>query len=60
MTYDLSDRIGTASHQTNAAKSTTATRSYDAFGMLLSTTGSPKVRSASGGPTGTRRTATRV
>ena len=41
-TYDLSDRLGTASRQTNAAKGATATRSYDAFGMLLSTTGSPK------------------
>ena len=41
-TFDLADRLGTASRQTNAAKSTTATRSYDAFGMLVSTTGSPK------------------
>ena len=41
-TFDLSDRLGTASRQTDAAKSTTATRSYDAFGMLQSTTGTPK------------------
>ena len=41
-TYDLSDRLGTASRQTSASKVTTATRNYDAFGMLQSTTGSPK------------------
>ena len=41
-TFDLSDRLGTASRQTNASKATTATRTYDAFGMLLSSTGSPK------------------
>ena len=41
-TYDFSDRLGTASRQTSASKATTATRSYDAFGMLVSTTGTPK------------------
>ena len=41
-TFDLSDRLGTASRQTNAAKSTTATRTYDAFGMLLASSGTPK------------------
>ena len=41
-TFDLSDRLGTASRQTDAAKSTTATRSYDAFGMLVASSGTPK------------------
>ena len=41
-TFDLGDRLGTASRQTDAAKSTTATRSYDAFGMLVASTGTPK------------------
>ena len=58
-TYDLSDRLGTASRQTDAAKSTTATRSYDAFGMLQSTTGTPKGPFGFAGGTGTRRTGTR-
>ena len=40
-TFDLSDRLGSATRQTDAGKAT-ATRSYDAFGMLQSTTGSPK------------------
>ena len=41
-TFDLADRLGTAGRQTDAAKSTTATRSYDAFGMLVASTGTPK------------------
>ncbi|RYG23828.1 hypothetical protein EON82_12800 [bacterium] len=41
-TFDLSDRLGTASRQTNASTTTTATRSYDAFGMLLASTGTPQ------------------
>ena len=41
-TFDLSDRLGTASRQTDASKNTTATRSYDAFGMLVASTGTPK------------------
>ena len=41
-TFDLSDRLGTASRQTDAGKATTATRTYDAFGMMLATTGTPK------------------
>ena len=41
-TYDLSDRLGSATRQTDAAKATTATRSYDAFGILLASTGTPK------------------
>ena len=41
-TYDLHDQLGTASKQTNASASTTATRTYDAFGMLLASTGTPQ------------------
>ena len=41
-TFDLSDRLGTALRQTDAAKNTAATRSYDAFGMLVASTGTPK------------------
>ena len=41
-TYDLPDRLGSATRQTDAAKATTATRSYDAFGMILASTGAPK------------------
>lgn len=41
-TFDLSDRLGTASRQTDVAKNTTATRTYDAFGMLVASTGTPK------------------
>lgn len=40
-TYDLSDRLGTATKQTNSSTTTTATRTYDAFGMTLATTGTP-------------------
>ncbi len=41
-TYDLNDRLGTASRQTDTSATTTATRTYDAFGMLLASTGTPK------------------
>ena len=37
------DRLGTASKQTNSSASTTATRTYDAFGMLTGSTGTPQV-----------------
>ena len=40
-TYDPPDRLGSATRQTNSATATTATRSYDAFGVALSTTGAP-------------------
>ncbi|RYG15418.1 hypothetical protein EON82_26240, partial [bacterium] len=57
-TYDLSDRLGSATRQTNAATSTTATRSYDAFGMLLASTGTPQGPFGFAGGTATRRTPT--
>ncbi len=41
-TYDLNDRLGTASRQTDTSATTSATRTYDAFGMLLASTGTPK------------------
>jgi YD repeat-containing protein len=41
-TFDLSDRLGSATRQTDASTGTTATRSYDAFGMALATTGTPQ------------------
>ena len=57
-TFDLSDCLGTASRQTDVAKNTTATRSYDAFGMLLASTGSPEGPFGfAGSVTATRRTA---
>ena len=40
--YYLNDRLGTAGAQTNASATVTATRSYDAFGMLVATTGTPQ------------------
>ena len=39
-TFQHGDRMGTTSVETNAAQTTTATRTYDAFGMPLATTGS--------------------
>ena len=41
-TYDLHDRLGTASRQTNSSTATTATRTYDAFGLLVASTGTPQ------------------
>ena len=41
-TYDLHDRLGTATKQTSASASVAATRTYDAFGMLVASTGTPK------------------
>lgn len=41
-TYELNDRLGTGSRQTNTSATTTATRTYDAFGMLVSSTGTFK------------------
>ncbi len=41
-TFDLSDRLGSAVKQTNASASTTATRSYDAFGTLVASSGTPR------------------
>ncbi len=40
-TFDNNDYLGTANRQTDATQSTSGTRSYDAFGNLVSTTGSP-------------------
>jgi RHS repeat-associated protein len=40
--YDLSDRQGTASKQTNSSAAITATRQYDSFGMLVGSSGAPK------------------
>ncbi len=41
-TFDLSDRLGSAVKQTNTSAGTTATRTYDAFGMLVASTGTPQ------------------
>ena len=41
-TFDLPDYLGSFTRQTNASQSTTATRVYDAFGNLESTTGTPQ------------------
>jgi RHS repeat-associated protein len=40
-TFENVDYLGTSTRQTNASQSTTATRSYDAFGNLVATTGTP-------------------
>ncbi len=40
-TYDLSDRLGTSTLQTSNATTVTGSRSYDAFGVLLASTGAP-------------------
>jgi len=34
------DRMGTVTHETNGSQTTTSTKQYDAFGLLLSSTGS--------------------
>ncbi len=39
---DHSDYLGTFTRQTNSTQSTTATRTYDAFGLLVSSTGTPQ------------------
>ena len=41
-TFDQPDYLGTFNLQTNSSQSTTATRVYDAFGNLESTTGTPQ------------------
>ena len=41
-TFDHGNYLGTYTRQTNASQTTTATRVYDAFGNLESTTGSPQ------------------
>ena len=41
-TFDHGNYLGTYTRQTNASQATTATRVYDAFGNLESTTGSPQ------------------
>ena len=41
-TYDLHDGLGSAVKQTGSGASVTATRIYDAFGMLLASTGAPQ------------------
>ncbi|MDR3692036.1 MAG: RHS repeat-associated core domain-containing protein [Fimbriimonas sp.] len=40
--FDHSDQLGSFTRQTNSVQSTTATRTFDAFGNLLSTTGQPQ------------------
>ena len=40
-TYDLADRLGTATKQTSASTTTTGSRSYDAFGLMVASTGTP-------------------
>jgi RHS repeat-associated protein len=40
-TFENVDYLGTSTRQTNASQSTTATRSHDAFGNLVATTGTP-------------------
>ncbi|WP_025228633.1 RHS repeat-associated core domain-containing protein [Fimbriimonas ginsengisoli] len=40
-TYDLADRLGTVSRQTGTTAITTSTRTYDAFGLVVSSSGSP-------------------
>jgi RHS repeat-associated protein len=40
-TFENEDYLGTSNLQTNSSESATATRSYDAFGNLVSTTGTP-------------------
>ena len=39
--FDHADRMGTNRVQTDAAQSVTATRTYDAFGMVVASTGTP-------------------
>jgi len=41
-TFDHANYLGTFSRQTNSSQTTTATRVYDAFGSLESSTGSPQ------------------
>jgi RHS repeat-associated protein len=41
-TSDDKDYLGTVSRQTNSSQTTTATRQYDAFGMLVASTGTPQ------------------
>ena len=41
-TYELQDRMGSSVRQTDASRSSTGARAYDAFGMPLSTTGAPQ------------------
>jgi RHS repeat-associated protein len=40
-TFDSFNYLGTSDLQTNASQSTTATRTYDAFGSLVASTGTP-------------------
>jgi RHS repeat-associated protein len=40
--FDHQDYLGTMTRQTNSSQSTTATRTYDAFGMLVASTGTPQ------------------
>ncbi len=41
-TFDHANYLGTFNRQTNSSQATTATRAYDAFGNLESTTGTPQ------------------
>ncbi len=40
--FDHTDYLGTISRQTNSSQITSATRQYDAFGLLVATTGTPQ------------------
>jgi RHS repeat-associated protein len=40
--FDHQDYLGTFTRQTSSSQVTTATRQYDAFGMLVATTGTPQ------------------
>ena len=40
--FDHQDYLGTFTRQTNSSQVTTATRQYDAFGLLLASTGTPQ------------------
>jgi RHS repeat-associated protein len=41
-TWDMLNHLGTATLQSNASGTTTATRTYDAFGLMTASTGTPK------------------
>jgi RHS repeat-associated protein len=40
--FDHQDYLGTFTRQTNSSQTTTATRQYDAFGLLVASTGTPQ------------------
>ncbi len=54
-TYDLNDRLGTASRQTDRSATTTATRTYAPSACYSPAQARPRVRSASPEATGTKK-----